>query len=222
MQAVIFDMDGVLIDSEPMWKESEKHVFSSLGVTVTPELSAQSSAMTPKDVTAFWYNQHPWTGKSLEDAENEVVCHVEKLIKQRGKAIEGVKEVLELFQNRNFKIGLSTNAPAHLIPIVLNKLEIASYFQATSSSDEVEKGKPDPAVYLSTAKKLNIAPEKCIAIEDSVLGMMAAKTAGMTTIAVPSTVNFEDKRFDVSDLKLKRLLDITDLTLEALINPISR
>lgn len=218
MQAVIFDMDGVLIDSEPMWKEAEKQIFSSIGVKVSDVLSAKTAAMTTKEVTAFWYSYYPWSEKSLDQVESEVINRVETLISRRGKAIEGVKEALEFFRKRNFKIGLSTNSPSRLISVVLNKLEISSYFQATSSSEEVRKGKPHPAVYLSTAKKLNVVPSKCIAVEDSLSGLIAAKKANMKTVAVPSPMEFEDKRFDSSHSKLRRLSDFNEFELHKLMS----
>lgn len=218
MQAVIFDMDGVLIDSEPMWKEAEKQIFSSIGVKVSGELSVKTAAMTTKEVTAFWYSYYPWSGKSLGQVENEVINRVETLISEKGKAIEGVKEALEFFRKRNFKIGLSTNSPSRLISIVLNKLEISSYFQAISSSDEVKKGKPHPAVYLSTAKKLNVAPSKCIAIEDSFSGLIAAREAKMKTVAVPSSMEFDDKKFDSSHLKIRGLSDLNEFELHKLMS----
>ena len=83
MQAVIFDMDGTLIDSEPMWKEAEKQVFSSIGVNVSEELSAKTASMTTREVTEFWHSYFPWTGKSLEQVENEVIDRVATLIFQK-------------------------------------------------------------------------------------------------------------------------------------------
>ena len=102
IQAVIFDMDGVLIDSEPMWKEAEKQVFSSVGVEVCDSLSAYTASMTTREVTEFWYSHFPWSGKSLEKIENEVVERVEFLISEKGKPMEGVKEILDFFKNQNF------------------------------------------------------------------------------------------------------------------------
>ena len=209
IQAVIFDMDGVLIDSEPMWKEAEKDVFTSVGVEVSDALSAFTASMTTREVTEFWYSHFPWSGKSLEDVENEVVERVEFLISEKGKPMAGVKEILDFCHHQNIKIGLSTNAPFKLISVVLNKLDIAHYFQAISSAEHETKGKPHPAVYLSTANKLNVDPSTCIAFEDSVTGIMAAKAANIKTIAVPSELEFTDGKFEISDFKLRRLSDFT-------------
>lgn len=218
MQAVIFDMDGTLIDSEPMWKKAEKEVFSSVGVEVTNELSSLTVWMTTRQVTEFWYHHFPWLGKSLEQVENEVVDRVAELIIAEGIALEGVHKILDFFQKKGYKIGLSTNAPSKLIPIVLKKLNISNYFHATSSSEHEIKGKPEPSVYLSTAKKLNAEPSKCIAFEDSVSGILSANQANMKTVVVPPTLEFTDEKYKLSFIKIKCLSDFSDTHLEKIIN----
>jgi sugar-phosphatase len=210
IEAVIFDMDGVLIDSEPMWKEAEKQVFSSVGVDVNLALSNRTASMTTSEVTKFWYQHYPWKGKSLAQVENEVIDYVAALISKEGIQMEGVKEVLDFFRNRQVKIGLSTNSPARLISVILNKLNITEYFQAISSSEHEQKGKPDPAVYLSTAKKLKVHPSKCIAFEDSISGIIAAKEANIKAIAVPADGDFFENKFEISDMKIRRLSEFTD------------
>lgn len=218
IEAVIFDMDGILIDSEPMWKEAEKHVFSSVGVDVKEELSIHTASMTTREVTQFWHGHYPWTGKNLEQVETEVVDYVATLIAEKGMQMEGVKEILDFFQNKKLKIGLSTNSPARLIAIVLNKLNIADYFNAISSSEHEEKGKPHPAVYLSTARKLKVDPSRCIAFEDSLSGILAAKKANIKVVAVPENIAFTDNKFEISHMKIRRLSDFTNSHLEKISN----
>ncbi len=218
MHAVIFDMDGTLIDSEPMWKEAENYVFSSVGVQVSETLSAQTATMTTREVTEFWYRHSPWPDKSLEQIENAVIDHVATLIAEKGEPMNGVLEILDFFHERKIKIGLSTNAPYRLIPVVLNKLGIAEYFHAVSSSEHEAQGKPHPDVYLSTLSKLKVDASKCIAFEDSVSGIMAANKANIKTVAVPPSSEFTDKKYEISHLKIKNLSEFNDLLLQEIIS----
>lgn len=183
VKAVIFDMDGVLIDSEKFWKQAESEVFSSLGVNVLDEFTALTKSMTTKEVTRFWYKRFPWSGLTLNAVEEKVVRRVMELIKTENCEMKGIKTFIESLHGLGFKIGLATNSPSIIIPVVLNKLGIAHYFNAVTSADEVPRGKPDPAVYELTANKLQVDPTLCIAIEDSYSGILAAKSAGMKTAA---------------------------------------
>lgn len=210
INTVIFDMDGVLIDSEPLWKEAESIVFGSIGVAITKEHSKLTAAMTTSEVTQYWFKQQPWKGKSTEAVEKEVIDLVCRLIKEEGQAMNGVVELLDFFRNMHFSIGLSTNSPLSLVPVILDKLEISTYFTAISSSEFEEKGKPDPAVYLSTAKKLNISPTNCIVFEDSQTGVEAARNANMKVIAVPSINDYNNSEFDVADIKIRQLSEFTE------------
>ena len=214
MQAVIFDMDGTLIDSEPMWKEAEEDVFASVGVTVSEELSATTAFMTTRAVTEFWYSHFPWSGKTLEQVENEVIDRVATLICEKGSPMEGVYEVLRFFQNKKFKIGLSTTAPSRLIPVVLNKLGISGFFHSTSSSEYETHGKPDPAVYLTTAQKLAVEPSRCIAFEDSRSGIISASKAKMKVVAVPPRSEFSARKYELAHITLGRLSEFNDSHLE--------
>jgi len=191
MKAIIFDMDGVIVDSERFWQQAEQEVFSSLGVLVTEELSAETRSMTTEEVARFWYEKYPWQSEQLQQVEHRVVSRVIELIEKEDCAIKGVKAFIERHREKGFKIGLATNSPQRIIPVVLNKLGIAHLFDAVSSAEFEEKGKPHPAVYTTTAQKLNVAPAHCFAIEDSHTGMLAATNAGMTVLAFVN--NYETK-----------------------------
>lgn len=204
-EAVIFDMDGLLIDSEPFWKKAEKEVFGSVGVEVTEELALQTSRMTTRETTQFWFNVKPWQGKSLAEIEQSVIEKVGRLIHGSGTMMPGVRETLQFFKNKNFKIGLATNSPESIIAQVLSRLDIKHYFHAISSSDLEISGKPSPDVYLTTARKLRVHPSRCIAFEDSVSGVQAARAAGMKTIAVPCTEQFFGTGFEIANCKIRSL-----------------
>ena len=112
----------------------------------------------------------------------------------------------------------SNNAPSKLIPVVLKKLNISHYFHAISSSEHEIKGKPDPAVYLSTAKKLNVEPSKCIAFEDNISGIISANRANMKTVVVSHISEVTDKKYEIPYIKLSRLSEFSDFHLDRITN----
>lgn len=200
LKAVIFDMDGVLVDSEGFWAKAEFEVFSSYGVKVTDELAAQTRYMTTKEVTEFWYQKFPWEKLDVPSVEQEVVSKVIELIQTENCTISGIQEFVKDLKNKEYKIGLATNAPLRVADAVLEKLQVRDYFDTVHSSEFEEKGKPHPAVYLTSSQKLGISPEYCIAIEDSHSGLKAAKAAGMKTIFF--TNNDENINSDLADFKI--------------------
>lgn len=193
-------MDGVLIDSEKFWKQAEKEIFSSLGVKVSSKYSELTKSMTTSEVTQFWYEEYPWKTETLEDVEQMVISRVIQLIETVNCQITGIKPFIEKLKGNNYKIGLATNSPNRIIPTVLKKLDIIHLFDSVSSAEFEKKGKPDPAIYLNTAQKLNTEPSNCIVIEDSYNGMLSAKNAGMTVVAFTNG----DKKinFGIEDYKI--------------------
>jgi len=183
LKAVIFDMDGVIVDSEELWKQAEKEIFSALGVIVTDEYAGLTKSMTTSEVTKFWYDKFPWQDEGLDVVEQMVVSRVIELVGTEDCLINGVKEFIEKLKEKEYKIGLATNSPGRIISTVLEKLNLADLFDTVCSAEFETYGKPDPAIYLTTARKLHIEANNCIAIEDSYSGMLAAKNAGMKVIA---------------------------------------
>lgn len=200
-KAVIFDMDGVIIDSEKYWKQAEYEVFSSLGVKITNEDSDKTKSMTTSEVTNFWYRKYPWKNKDLSVVEHMVISRVIELIETGNCKLNGVKPFIEKLKSNDYKIGLATNSPNRIIPVVLSKLGVLHLFDAILSAEFEGKRKPDPTIYYKAAERLKIAPEDCIVIEDSYTGMSAAKNAGMTVIAY--TYKNKETNYEIADYKLE-------------------
>lgn len=200
IKAVIFDMDGVLVDSEGFWAQAELEVFSSYGVQITDDLAAQTKYMTTKQVTEFWYGRFPWENLDVSTLEQEVVSRVIELIRSEDCAMSGIQDFIKELKSKAYKIGLATNAPLRVADAVLAKLQVRDYFDTVHSSEFEKQGKPHPAIYLSSAQQLGISPEYCIAIEDSHSGLKAAKAAGMKTIVF--TNNEENTDFEHADFKI--------------------
>lgn len=207
MQAAIFDMDGLLIDSEPFWKQAEYEVFSSLGVHISKKDAALTATMTTQEVTKFWYQKSPWQGTSLKSVEQKVIEKVSQLIQERGQALPGVHHTLKLLKANDIKTALATNSPISIIPHVLERLNIADDIDIYTSADEVNAGKPEPDVYLLTVAKLSVDPRQCLSFEDSASGVKASLQAGIKSIAVPHPEEYQHKKFTIASKKLRSLMD---------------
>ncbi|MDH3603218.1 MAG: hexitol phosphatase HxpB, partial [Candidatus Tectomicrobia bacterium] len=208
MKAVIFDMDGLLIDSEPLWHEVEKEVFGALGIALTDAMCEETTGLRTDEVVAYWYEKQPWQGgsvKSLEDVAHEILIRMQELIHAHGVALQGVYDVLQLLQHRQLTLGIASSSPPALIDAVVDKLRIRHYFQVLCSAIDEEFGKPHPAVYLTAAKRLGLSSRDCLVFEDSINGIRAAKAAGMVTVAVPAVHQYADERFDEAHFKLRSL-----------------
>ena len=205
LRAAIFDMDGLLIDSEPLWRDAERDVFATVGIDITDELAEATNALRTDAVTEHWFNYQPWIGPSLLDIENAVIDRVGELIRARGTMLPGVIETLDYFATRGYRLGLASNSPDVLIATATRKLGIHARFEVLSSSVHERLGKPDPAVYLTTAAKLGVQAAQCIVFEDSAIGVQAGKAAGMKTVAVPPAAHYADQSFAIADLKLPSL-----------------
>ncbi|MVT11487.1 hexitol phosphatase HxpB [Chitinophaga tropicalis] len=216
INTVIFDMDGLLIDSEPLWGLAMKEVFATVGVELTSELASHTTGLRTAEVVDYWHDYFKWQGKDREQVTNEIIDTVTAKILAHGEAMEGLEYILDFFSARNFKMGLASSSPLRLIESAVTHMGIKDRFQVISSAEFESHGKPHPAVYLSCARKLGSSPLECVAFEDSVTGMTAAKAARMKTVVVPEAHNRSNKRYALADVKLDSLLDFNDEILAAL------
>ena len=208
VQAVIFDMDGVLIDSEPYWAEAEQHVFRRLGVTLDPAITSQTSGMTTRAVTELWFKHSPWQDLSIEQTEQAVIDYVALAVLERGEIKKGVLELLQQLQSWQIPVALATNSPGSLMNTVLDKLQIRCYFQALCSLELVTQGKPKPEIYQRAASKLGVASEHCLVFEDSITGLTAAKAAGMKVVALPTEHHWHRTEYDQAESRLRCFSEI--------------
>lgn len=209
IQAIIFDMDGLLIDSEPLWQEAEIKVFRGVGVPITQEMTLQTVGLRTDEVAEHWYKQFPWDGPALLDVAQRVDETVIQLIKAKGMAREGVDQAVAACISQNLPMAIASSSPMELIDAVLEKLNLKDKMQVVHSAHDEEFGKPHPAVYISTAQELGIHPTHCLAFEDSANGVLAAKAARMKCIAIPEPEMRDDKRFGIADIILRSLNDFT-------------
>lgn len=215
-RAVLFDMDGLLIDSEPLWRRAEIDVFRSLGVTLTEEDCRSTMGWRIDAVIRHWSIHRPWKGPSNKEVENLIITTMIDLVSSEGTTLPGVAETIEKCREFNASLALASSSPMRLIEAVLQALQIKEHFQVVHSAEFEERGKPHPQVFLTTASSLEVAPEHCLVLEDSFPGVIAAKAATMKCIAVPDHSEPLHPGLAAADLILPSLENLDLETLESL------
>jgi HAD superfamily hydrolase (TIGR01509 family) len=182
--AVVFDMDGVIVDSEQVWDEVRENLVADWGGHYSPEAQRAMMGMSSQEWSRYMHDELGLR-QSPEEINDEVVRRMLDRYQADLPLIPGaVDAVRELAQTLPLALASSSNRP--LIDAVLETAGIASCFAATVSSEEVARGKPSPDVYLEAARRLGVPPERCAAVEDSASGIRSARAAGMTVIAYPN------------------------------------
>jgi len=208
-KAVIFDMDGLLIDSEPFWKVAEKETFRLVGLELTTQMCERTMGLRIDEVVNYWYSRHPWQDYTLAEIGEKIVMRVKNLIEEQGAALPGVEHAIHLAKEAGMKTAIASASSMILIDTVLDKLAIRDYFDAVHSAQFEEYGKPHPAVFITTAQKLGVPAVSCTVLEDSFYGVIAAKAARMKAIAVPDATHYPQNRFYAADIKLRSLNELT-------------
>ncbi len=204
MKALIFDMDGLMIDSESLYFETDRELAQEFGKTVKDETLWKMMGRKPIEAMAVY----------AEDLGMDI-CP-EELLRIRNKRfaeklkksvvpMPGLFEILNEFKGR-MKLSIATGSSTEFLKIVLDSLKLHDYFDELTTSDEIRNGKPDPEIYLKSIAKVKLKPEDCIVLEDSGNGALAGKRAGCYTIAVPSELTYEQD-FSFVDYKAADLHD---------------
>ncbi|MCB0479448.1 MAG: hexitol phosphatase HxpB [Crocinitomicaceae bacterium] len=216
IEAILFDMDGLLIDSEPLWKEAEIKVFGSVGIDMNERSCEQTVGLRIDQVVDLWYSSHPWDNKSKQQVIQEILEEMQMLIRTKGKAKKGVEEIFQFLEGKNLKKAIASSSYLVLIEAVLDKLNLREQIDLHKSAEHEEFGKPHPALFLNTAKELNAYHEHCLVFEDSFNGVLAAKAARMKVVAVPEETHLKDPRMIIADLQIESLLDFDQAKLDAI------
>jgi sugar-phosphatase len=209
IKAVIFDMDGVIIDSEPLWRIAMIEVFRSVHLELTEDECAATQGLRIDEVVDFWYKQRPWKGnKARHEIVEAIILKVQQLIQEKGEAMKGFHQAVSLLRDNHLRLALASSSSKRLIITVINKVQANDDFEFLCSGEDEAYGKPHPAIFLKAASLLGLLPQECAVIEDSINGMVAAKAARMPCIVIPEYVNDEDPRWTLADVKLKSLEDL--------------
>ncbi|BDG84840.1 MULTISPECIES: hexitol phosphatase HxpB [Citrobacter] len=208
--AAIFDMDGLLIDSEPLWDQAELEVMASLGVDITRRHELPDTLGLRIDmVVDLWYTQQPWNGPDRQAVTDRIITRAISLVEETRPLLPGVREAVALCKSQGLMVGLASASPLHMLEKVLTMFDLRESFDALASAEKLPYSKPHPQVYLDCAAKLGVDPLTCVALEDSVNGMVASKAARMRSIVVPAEEGQHDPRFALANVKLTSLAELT-------------
>ncbi|ADB38860.1 hexitol phosphatase HxpB [Spirosoma linguale] len=204
INAAIFDMDGLLVDSEPHWRAMERIVFASVGLHLTDDECKQTTGLPIPDVIHYWFARAPWSeeaaaGRTHQDLANAITDGVHERIANLAEPMPGAIDALQFFTDRGIPTAIASASPMSLIEVVVNRLGIRPLLTLWHSATLEARNKPAPDVYLGTARKLNVLPATCITFEDSGSGLKSAYAAGMHTVAVPAEFEYNDPKFAIAD-----------------------
>lgn len=212
-KAAIFDMDGLLIDSEPFWLQAEIAAMANVGVTLTEEMCRETTGLRLDETIAYWEKRFLFDGKTNKELQKDILDVVAKLVQEKGTMLPGARETLHLMKETGCHVAIATCSAELLINTVVEKFDLFDVLDLTYSATHEKNGKPAPDVYLTTAKKLGVDPIECIVFEDSINGMLAAKAAGMACVSVPSVFDKDRQELAKADMVLSSL---TEFSLEQL------
>ncbi|WP_288373473.1 HAD family phosphatase [uncultured Algoriphagus sp.] len=210
-QAVIFDMDGVICHTNPYHSKAFRIFFEKRNVYPTEEEFAQHMYGKNNSYILSHFLGRKIEGQELLELEDEKEGLFREIYQHHVDPIPGFLEFLTILKSNNLKTGVATSAPLLNLELIAGKLNLYPHFESTFASEHVNKHKPDPEVYLKSASKLEVAPDRCVVFEDSFSGVMAAKNAGMKVVGVLSSHGKED--LPTCDLYIE---DYSKLSFEAI------
>jgi sugar-phosphatase len=219
-EAVVLDMDGVLIDTEPVWRAAQSAVFAGFGVALSERDLLDSTGQPIEELIPVWRRRAPGpdpAGTELTDDEiaDRIIDQVIAYVKAQGEPMPGVTEAIALFERCGLRLAIASSSPLRLIDAVCDRLGLTRITVRCSAMDEA-RGKPAPDVYLTAARRLGVGAAGCLALEDSLAGIASVRSAGMRCIAVPDPLLAADPRYREADLVLESLTGLDEAALRRL------
>ena len=181
--AVVFDLDGVLIDSEPVWEAVRREFVLARGGRWPPDAQTRMMGMSTREWSSY-VSRELGVGLSPEEVAAAVINGIRERYARQLPLIDGAEDAVQRLA-AVWPLGLASSSPRKLIDVVLDRAGLRPFFKVLLSTEEVPRGKPAPDVYLESASRLAVEPARCVAVEDSTNGIHAAVAAGMRVIAIP-------------------------------------
>ena len=206
----IFDMDGLLIDSEPLWYEAALESLGKFNIHINHEEYYSSTGLRTKEFLQYWLGKFKVDLSHIPSTETDITERVIQKVFEKGSMMPGVASAIALSKAFQLKIGLASSSPLSLINAVLEKTGLQDAFTVTCSAEHLPFGKPHPQVFLDCASALHSMPTECICFEDSFNGLIAAKAARMKCIVVPHPEQAHADKWNIAELKLASLVELQE------------
>ncbi len=185
IKAVIFDMDGVISDTQTIHARTESEILKAYGIELHPnKISRRFAGVSLNEMFPQIFSEHGKDMPPLARLIEEKWDRITDLVKGNVKEVEGTKEFINFLKNFGLPLAVASASRFAFIDLILQELNLKHRFDAITSAEEVEKGKPEPDIFLLAARRLTTAPEDCLVIEDGISGMIAAKRAGMQCVGL--------------------------------------
>ncbi len=214
IKAIIFDMDGVLIDSENLWQQAEQDLFREVGAHISDDLLEQTRGLRSVEMVDHWCRKFSVTTETPEVLLERYDRRMIEELRTRVPLMEGAEEAILFFREKGLPLGLASCSAMNQIEAAMEKHGLSGYFEFMISASGEMPGKPHPEIYLQAAKKMGLEPTECLAIEDSFFGVSSAKAAGMKVLAMPDPQEYNQERFGLAHLKIRSLSEINDILFE--------
>jgi HAD superfamily hydrolase (TIGR01509 family) len=214
LNTVIFDMDGLLINSEPLWNEAANEIFSLYGIALSDEEYLLTTGLRTREFVEWWISQFDIKGVNVLEIEEMIFNAVIHKVANTPAAMPGLEYIFDFFNSRKFKIGIASSSPLELIDLVVNKYGLEDYVKHHASAHLLKHAKPHPEVYLNCAEMLGAHPLECICFEDSFNGMIAAKAARMKCVVVPAQSQQQQACWGAADIALTSLEEFGEKELQ--------
>ncbi len=205
IKAVIFDMDGLLVDSEPVWQQANKKIYGEVGIKITNELADSMMGVRAHENTQNLYRLHPWEGPTQEENTEKLLDQVVGKFREGVELKPGVHDVLAMCKKWKLPVAIASSSPKRVIDTIVDAVELREHFDHIYSAQFEEYGKPHPAVFQKVAKHLNVPAQHCLVFEDAPSGVLAAKAAKMKCIAVPEAGVKANKFIQTADVVIDSL-----------------
>ncbi len=216
IKLVIFDMDGLLIDSEPLWEKTTYKVYKKLGIELNDKHFSKMKGRPTKENAEFLFNKYGWDGPTTDEVVDLIVKEMVELVKTDISLKPGVHNAFQVCKKANLPISIASSSKKVIIDAAVHTLEIKEHFEHIYSAEFEPYGKPHPGVFISVAEHFNVPVENCLVFEDSPSGVLAAKSAKMKCIAVPDLVGKENPFIQTADIIINSLEEFDDLMLASL------